>query len=200
MKREDLTGHHFGILTVKEAAASVNRETKWLCHCACGREVAVYTKALKREMTTSCGCTRERHGASSTTEYATWRRMHDRCKNPKNKDWLLYGGKGICIEFKTFSEFFSEIGIKPSPRHSVDRISSEGNYAPGNVRWATPKEQANNLRTNRLITALGKTLTLSQWADLTGISRQTIEKRLDVLGWSSDESMTKNAKSPATCK
>lgn len=190
MRREDLTGCLFGMLTAISITESSKGETKWLCRCSCGSEKSIFTKALKRGKTVSCGCRKESHGSSDTVEYSTFRRMKERCNNPKHKDWHLYGGKGICVEFTSFSEFFSCVGKRPTSKHSIDRINSDGNYCDGNIRWATALEQANNLTCNRKITAFGKTMNLSEWGRETELTREVIEKRIDQLGWPVEKALS----------
>jgi len=183
MRREDISGIVFGTLTALSKAPSVKGETKWICRCSCGRTLDVYTKALKRGMTRSCGCYIDQHGMSYSPEYATWKRMLERCTNPKNQDWHLYGGKGVQVRFASFSDFFAHVGARPSKAYSIDRIDGSGHYEDGNVKWSTAREQANNLNCNRPITAFGRTLNLTQWGRETGLTREVIEKRIDTLGW-----------------
>jgi hypothetical protein len=90
-----------------------------------------------------------RHGLWKTKEYGIWNAMRQRCTNPKSQKWEHYGARGIrvCDEWlKSFISFYEHIGPKPGPEYSLDRINNDGNYEPGNVRWATIKEQANNQR------------------------------------------------------
>ena len=188
-RREDLTGLVFGRLTVLTVAPSRGAETKWNCRCSCGKVLTVFTKALKRGMSRSCGCTKERHSASATPEYAAFRRMKNRCFNPKVPDFRLYGARGISVRFATFGEFLADIGPRPSPLHSVDRINSNGHYEPGNVRWATAREQANNMRVNRILTLGSESHSLAEWGRITGLSREVIEKRIDLLHWSIEDAL-----------
>jgi hypothetical protein len=118
---------------------------------------------------------RERHGKTNTPEYRIWTDMHTRCSNPKFKDFRYYGGRGIavCERWKSFSNFFADMGQRPSPRHSIDRRDSDGPYAPENCRWATSAEQANNKSTTILITIGGVTKPLAEWCAQRGVKRQT---------------------------
>ena len=119
--------------------------------------------------------------------------MKVRCINPKSQDWDLYGGRGItvCDRWKdSFAQFYADMGPKPSAAHSIDRIDSDGHYEPGNCRWATATEQANNWKTrNRRISYNGETLTLPQWAQRLGLSRESLRDRLD-SGWSIEKAVT----------
>lgn len=91
---------------------------------------------------------REYHSDFGTPEYTAWAALRGRCLNPKNKVWKYYGGRGIgvCKRWDKYSNFLRDMGRKPSSKHSLDRINLNGNYTPGNCRWATPQEQAVNRR------------------------------------------------------
>ena len=165
-KRLALTGRKFGRLTVLEFAGLSKRGTSlWLCVCDCDVEsrVVVLGDSLRRGATTSCGCYakslcishphRKRHGEAikgrCSKEYIAWWSMKARCMNPKFRHWDRYGGRGIkvCDKWLTsFENFLADVGRAPenSRRWSIDRIDNDGNYEPGNVRWATQKEQQNN--------------------------------------------------------
>ena len=197
MRRQDLAGLTFHEWTVLTAApSSPSGDTAWLCRCSCGKEKAVFTKALQRAMSKSCGCQSGRtfHGGSNTAEYRTWHRIWHRCTNPNNPDWMLYGGRGIRVDrrWAEFPAFLADMGTRPSALHSLDRHpDQDGPYSPENCRWATPKMQARNMRVNRMISHSGETLCLSAWAERTGISRECIEKRIDNLGWSIEDALTR---------
>jgi hypothetical protein len=117
--------------------------------------------------------------------------MLTRCLNPKSQDWKLYGGRGItvCPEWRSFEGFYADMGAKPSPTMTLDRINSNLGYFAGNCRWASPREQARNISTNRRLTHLGETLCLAEWAERAGIPSGTIGQRL-ARGWSIVQALT----------
>jgi hypothetical protein len=113
-------------------------------------------------------------------EYNSWSGMKDRCLNPNNHRWHRYGGRGISIDpsWLSFAQFLSDMGPRPSLRHSIERRDNDGNYEPGNCYWATPIQQQNNMRQNVRIEFEGKTQTIAQWARETGLNPGTIRARL----------------------
>lgn len=124
-------------------------------------------------------------------EYVCWNNMIQRCYNRKNTVYKHYGGRGIriCREWRSFDAFYADMGDRPSPRHSLDRLDSNGNYEPSNCAWRTPVDQANNRRGNRHLAFQGRTLTVSQWARETGLSVYCIRYRVD-QGWSVERALT----------
>jgi hypothetical protein len=97
----------------------------------------------------------------------------------------------VCERWRNLSNFVADMGARPSPQHSIDRYPDKnGDYEPGNVRWATPTEQANNTRSNRLLTAFGKTQTVAEWGRETGLGHDIIEQRVRTLRWSSEKAIT----------
>lgn len=151
----DLTGRVFGMLTVIRRGGS--KPVKWFCQCECGNETVTHGASLRKGKTRSCGCligataraTFRKHGRSSTQVYRAWTGMIERCSNPNFRQWDSYGGRGItiCDRWRErFENFLADIGEPPSPDHSLDRINNDGNYEPGNCRWATRVEQSANRR------------------------------------------------------
>lgn len=132
-------------------------EARWLCVCDCGLTRIVLQRYLLSGNTTSCGCYQrestskrsKRHGATGTAEYSTWQGMKARCLNPNSIGYAFYGGRGITVcdrWLKSFPAFLNDMGMRPSAEHSIDRIDPNGNYEPGNCRWAPPDIQQVNKR------------------------------------------------------
>jgi hypothetical protein len=193
---EDITGQKFGRLTVLGFAGYLSNGRKaskqgWHCRCSCGGSTVARGSDLRAGKHKSCGCTIRRHGRSRTPEYIAWQSMRRRCTELRR--WEYYGSRGIkvCDHWnESFEEFVAAVGPRPSPQHSIDRIDNDGDYVPGNVRWATAKEQMRNTRMNRLLSFAGKTLTLVEWGERTHLGPVTISQRLK-RGWSIEDALTK---------
>jgi hypothetical protein len=123
--------------------------------------------------------------------------MMQRCYDERVRSYRLYGGRGIvvCERWKSPENFVADMGPKPTAQHSIDRIDVNGNYEPSNCRWATSKQQCRNKRNNLLLTSGGLTLSLSEWAERTGLSRQMIFHRKRV-GWSDSDAVGLPARHP----
>ena len=195
----DLTGQRFERLVVIAPAPTKGRETFWQCCCDCGAELAVRTSNLRHGRAGSCGC-RQRdavttHGLCNAPEYKPWASMIERCTKPESPSWPYYGAKGVTVHptLMTIEGFIAEIGPRPSPEHTIDRIANKGHYEPGNIRWATHVVQCRNRSSNRLITYGGRTLCLAAWEEETGIPQATIAYRLRV-GWSVERALSQPVK------
>lgn len=132
------------------------------------------------------------HGKYHTQLHGVWQMMKQRCFNPNQRTYKWYGARGIavCPEWLDFMGFYKwAVANGYSDGLTLDRIDPNGNYAPENCRWVSWKKQMNNKRSNRLISAFGKTLTIQEWSEVTGIHRSTIVNRLK-LGWTSEQAVT----------
>lgn len=139
---------------------------------------------------------RFRHGESYSAEYRAWQTMCHRCTNPASPAWKAYGGRGITVcdrWLNSVTAFIEDMGRKPSPKHELDRVKNDRGYSPDNCRWVLRKVNCRNRRSNRLITFLGSTLTLAEWAERQNLSRGLIGDRLD-SGWSPERALTEPAR------
>lgn len=129
------------------------------------------------------------HGMSKTPEWNVWDSMQQRCTNPRHKSYADYGGRGIRVLWSSFEEFYADMGLRPSAKHSIDRRDVNGHYCKDNCRWATPSEQGQNKRSNRILTFNGVSQSISLWARQVGITHFTLHARLD-RGWSVEKALT----------
>lgn len=201
--QHDLTNKVFGrwVALTKIPQQLSQDATRWNCRCICGTTRAVRTASLVAGISLSCGCLgREahkhnpwrKHGHCHSPEWRSWASIRDRCNNPRTPTYDRYGGRGIsiCARWNEFINFLSDMGPRPSPVHSVDRIDNNGNYEPGNCRWATEKEQARNRRSNLLFTVDGETLPLACWVERAGLKYSCVSARLH-RGWSLEDALSK---------
>lgn len=189
MKPIDLSNRRFGRLRACRVFDRRKTKRRWLCECDCGHEAIVVSGQLLSGHTRSCGCIlrdarargRVTHQQSGSREYRIWGNIRQRCLNPRCPSWKDYGGRGIELRFPDFESFLGCLGRCP-PGMSVDRIDTDGHYEPGNVRWATPNDQARNTRRRRLLTFRGETRHLSEWAEMYGVPVETLHGRIE-NGW-----------------
>lgn len=130
--------------------------------------------------------------AEYRSEFSAFASMRKRCNNPNAVGYHLYGGRGIrvCEQWSHFANFMRDMGPKPSPTHSIDRIDPNGNYEPGNCRWATRDEQNRNRRSSLLVTIDGRTQCLKDWAAYYGVPYKTVHRRVTTLGWAPERALT----------
>src|ERR1700674_3241153 len=156
-----LIGQQFGQLTVRGGPQRRNGGTSWFCECACGEWGGFAARHLRGRRTLSCGCLRQAsigkrtrvvrtvHGHSRNPQvlrtYRSWQNMLRRCRDPYATAYTNYGGLGItvCERWNRFTNFVEDMGERPIGR-TLDRIDNDGNYEPGNCRWATLSEQQRN--------------------------------------------------------
>lgn len=198
-------GFEFGRLKVVGPEEGKKDTLAYPCECSCGTSpVRSYRKKdLKSGKSTSCGCiakakcstrmkTRNNvHGMRHFPEYGTWRHMIQRCHNPANPCYADYGGRGIFVaeEFRTnFKTFYEHVGPNPGD-YWIGRIDNEKGYERGNIRWETPRQQANNRRGNVKYEMDGKTQSIADWAEEYGKSRISVQQRL-WMGWHLKDALT----------
>ena len=204
MRRKDISGQKFGRVTViSYSHTNEDKKACWNSVCDCGKKFVVSGKNLRNGNTKSCGCyavevtikNSTTHGeciGGKTPEYYIWIAMKDRCLNSNNKSYKRYGGRGItvCDKWKnSYAAFLKDMGNKPTPNHSIERVDNFKGYSPDNCIWATDKQQMNNTRVNRILTYKGESLTVAQWSDKLGIKQVTLNMRL-FRGWDVKRTLT----------
>lgn len=202
MQPANICNARFGRLTAIRVVKVAGKRRSWLCECDCGAKVILETGRLTGGNTRSCGCLRSdlmreartRHGhtaaGKASPEYWVWAGMIQRCSNPNHDRFPRYGARGIkvCDRWKDFANFIADMGPRPSPRHSIDRIDLDGDYTPDNCRWATAVEQQSNTSRSRVISFNGESRTVAGWARSLGVSPTTLSERLEK--WPLDEALT----------
>jgi len=188
---KNLIGVKFGSLTVVALLKKEDddKHTKWLCSCDCGNYVELGYYSIINQTRISCGCTKKKNIKRDMPEYNAWCGMKARCFNKNHPRYDRYGGRGItvCERWKnSFDNFLEDMGAKPDKSYSLDRIDVNGDYCKENCRWANDKTQANNTTKNIYIEYKGKLKTVSEWAEIYGISAKTITWRYNA-GWELDD-------------
>lgn len=203
---EDLSGRVFGELTVlrratpEESPRGKLRKTAWWVKCSCGRERLVFGDYLRYEKTKVCGINGHTWWSLQpptlrqeySSERRSWLSMKERCYRQEHKNFKHYGGRGIvvCDRWKNnFEAFLEDMGPKPSPEHTIERMDTDGNYELGNCRWATDEEQRLNTRRTVFVEVAGTKVRLQDYAKSLNLRAATIYYRLK-LGWSIEEAVT----------
>lgn len=174
-------------------------QSVWLCDCDCGGSASVSASSLTSGRTRSCGClnretSSERFRKHDKSQEDLWRRWKLIIRRTTDKNFALYhryGGRGIVVcdrWLRSFSDFVSDMGPMPSSKHTIERSDNNGNYEPGNCRWATMKEQANNTSRSVRLNINGKEKTMEECEKEFGVSASTIKRRR-LLGWTDEESI-----------
>ena len=181
-------GDRFGKLTVIKRDETRADNRYYICKCDCGKIVSVMGKLLLNGVTRSCGCYRQElmttHGLSRTKIYRTWSDMRSRCHNPNDTGFKNYGERGIAVcdewrnDFVAFYEYVSKLEHFGEEGYSLDRINVNGNYEPGNLRWATDAEQRRNRTDNHYVEVGGESLIITDLSKATGIGIPTLVRRL----------------------
>jgi hypothetical protein len=191
---QDLTGRAFDRLAVIDYAGARGGHQFWRCRCSCGRTCAATANNLLRGHTRSCGCrkaeiiaggARRRHSGSRTPEWTAWQHMKGRCYDAASRDYPNYGGRGISVcerWLACFDNFIADMGRKPSPELTLDRIDNDGPYCPENCRWATRSVQTTNKRLTRRVTLDGVTKTVHEWCEQYHTGPHLVVQRLR-KGW-----------------
>lgn len=194
-------------MIVAESKNKKYNRPSWLCSCECGVQIEVAARSLVSGNTKSCGCFRKsttaelgksirKHEMTGAPEYHAYLHMIARCYNKNHPQYKDYGGRGISVSerwLENFSNFFADIGTRPTENHSIERINNNNGYSQENCRWAMDSEQNNNRRNNRFIDFEDQNLTIAQWSRKTGITERAINYRLST-GWAISETLTKPSK------
>lgn len=195
----NLAGVRFGRLVVsaRSGVDCSGKNSLWECVCDCGNVCDVSRVHLVQRETGSCGCLRFNRTKGLDLRkahplYTIWCNMRTRCRSKSSSAFKRYGGRGVkvCDRWMDFEKFVEDMGDRPSMEHSIDRIDNNGDYEPGNCRWATSHAQTRNYSRNVVITIGGESRVMSDWAMLNGISISLASARIRKLGWSPVDAVT----------
>ena|SRR6266511_80038 len=132
----------------------------------------------------------QKTNATAAPEFGCWKAMLNRCRNPRGQDYRHYGGRGItvCPEWLDFHRFRADMGPRPSPKHTIERIDVNGNYEPSNCCWMEWSRQNSNTRRNRLLEYQGRCQSVTAWARELGVPYMRLISRLN-MGWSIERTL-----------
>ena len=197
----NMVGKRYGRVVVVSRAGSETggggTVATWNVRCDCGVVWVARGGNLRSGRTTQCrSCASTKHALNETPEYRVWAGMIQRCTNPHNDEYRNYGARGIAVDpiwRQDFAAFYTHLGARPTPQHTLDRIVNDRGYVPGNVRWATKKEEGQNRRANRVLDVAGERATLTQWSERHGVPVPTIRGRLR-RGWPVERAVKQKAR------
>lgn len=211
-KVKDITGEQInGWTVIKECGRNKGGGAMFLCQCVCGNYRVVEGRSIRAGTSKNCGCARKtktveaskrvtiKHGGRYDRLYQVWHGMKDRCNNPNSKHYARYGGRGIklCSEwdesYEAFKKWAQEHGYNETLAKyqcTIERLDNDKGYSPENCVWANQKTQCNNRSNNHLIEFNGLSHTLSEWAEITGIKKDTLRRRLCEYGWDTERALT----------
>lgn len=199
-------GERFGSWTLIEMTPRIkgSHHIWWTCRCDCGTRRSVHGNTLRSGASKSCGCVsaeksrirRTTHGATSggsrTPEFKVWIGVVERCRTPSHTSYKNYGGRGIKVSPEwesSFPAFLRDMGPRPSPNHSIERIYNNGNYEKGNCCWILRSRQNDNKRSTVLLTFNGETMPAASWAKRLRMKNSTFMNRI-YRGWSVEKAIT----------
>lgn len=195
-------GFRSGKLVVTGPFATLGESRMATCKCDCGAQYDARTSQLRNASVFSCGCmqvhrTSMKHGHTRIIDgkrsrtYTIWINMRNRCSDPKNKRWSRYGGRGIsvCERWQSFENFLADMG-EATAGLTLERIRVNEGYSADNCKWATHKEQANNMTNNRRLAFDGENLTIAEWNERIGISYTALYQRINSSKWSVEKALT----------
>lgn len=202
----EMIGRSFTKLTVIKFIGyrqyKTHRDKIWLCRCSCGNETTAIGYSLRHGGKTSCGCKRKEelgarrrtHGMTNTPEYRVWSYMLTRCYYKKHKHYNNYGGRGIGVDINWrgpngFKQFYTDMGPRPSPKHTIERVDNNLSYGPDNCIWLERRLQARNQRKTIWLEYAGQRRSVAEWAERIGIPRPTLHNRIR-SGWSPEKVIT----------
>lgn len=198
----NLTGRRFGRLVAfdyERRGAGAHTVIWWRLRCDCGNETLVRAHSLRAGHTTSCGCIAKEsaralltvHGNCHRPEWHCWIGMRRRCNDPRASSYPRYGGRGIrvCERWASFDEFVKDVGPRPSPEHTLDRIDPDGDYTRGNVVWADRKAQARHKRNSFIVEIDGCKRPLIEVCETLGKNYNRVRVRIRKYGWSVERAL-----------